>query len=231
MQFATAGANVVSGVVVEVGERDGGHSHFAGGGGLHGLADHLCGGGNGDQVELLAKRADQDRPPEALDRPPGLSVLIEPVLERLPGVALMSQCERNQGARDRELVGRAQEREFQEGRRGVQRRGKRGRPHHGSAAAGLDEGHLVVPADLVGDADAVVKLEQIGADAKQNVLAVVDDFAGAGMFPRGSAAAEERALLEERDAESVVGQGAGGGESGETASGDGDCGLGSGGHA
>jgi hypothetical protein len=37
------------------------------------------------------------------------------------------------------------------------------------------------------------------------VLAVVDDFACAGMFPGGSASAEERTLLEERDAESFVG--------------------------
>ena len=79
---------------------------------------------------------------------------------------------------------------------------------------------------MVGDADAVVKLKQVGADAKQDVLAVVDDFAGAGMFPGGSTAAEEGTLLEEGDVETGVGQGAGGGESGETASGDGDFGLG-----
>jgi hypothetical protein len=43
--------------------------------------------------------------------------------------------------------------------RRVQRRGQRGRLHHGGAAAGFDEGHLVVPADLVGYSDAVVELD------------------------------------------------------------------------
>jgi hypothetical protein len=58
---------------------------------------------------------------------------------------------------------------------------------------------------LVGYADAVVELQEIGADAKEDVLAVVDDFSGAGMFPGGSAASEEGTLLEEGDAEALVG--------------------------
>ena len=95
-----------------------------------------------------------------------------------------------------------------------------------SAAAGFDESHLVEPADLVGDSDALVELDQVGADAEENVLAVVDNFAGAGMFLGRSAAAEEGALLEQGDAETGVGEGAGGGESGEAASGDGYSGLG-----
>ena len=94
------------------------------------------------------------------------------------------------------------------------------------AAAGLDEIHLIEPANLIGDADAFVELDQVRAEAEEHVLAVVDDFSGAGMFVGRSAAAEEGALLKERDAETGVGQGAGGGESGEAASGDGDCGLG-----
>ncbi len=74
--------------------------------------------------------------------------------------------------------------EAQKRRRGVQRSREQGRLHDGSAAAGFDESHFVVPANLIGDADAVVELDQVGADAKQNVLAVVDDFAGAGMLVR-----------------------------------------------
>jgi hypothetical protein len=79
----------------------------------------------------------------------------------------------------------------------VQRRGQRGRFHHRGAAAGFDESHLVVPADLVGDADALVELDQVGAGAKENVLAVVDDLAGAGMLVGRSASAEEGTLFEE----------------------------------
>ncbi len=97
---------------------------------------------------------------------------------------------------------------------------------HADAAAGLDEGHLVEPADFIFDADAPVELDQIGADAKQHVLAVVDDFAGAGMLVGRSAAAEIGTPLEESDAKAGVGQGAGGGESGQAATGDGDCRLG-----
>jgi hypothetical protein len=108
----------------------------------------------------------------------------------------------------------------------VERSGQRGRLHDGSASAGFDESHFVVPADLVGDSNAVVELHQIGAEAEEDVLAIVHDFAGAGMLPGGGAASEERALLEEGDAETRVGEGAGGGKSGEAASGDGDCGLG-----
>ena len=103
----------------------------------------------------------------------------------------------------------------------MQRRGQRGRFHHGGAAAGFDEGHLVVPADLVGDTDAVVELDQVGADAKEDVLAVVDDLAGAGMFVGRSAAAEIGAALKKRYAKAGVGESAGSGESGEAAAGNG----------
>jgi hypothetical protein len=57
----------------------------------------------------------------------------------------------------------------------------------------------------MGDADAVIELHEIGAQAEEHVLAVVHDFAGAGMFPGGGAAAEEGTLLEEGDAETGVG--------------------------
>src|ERR1035441_10161369 len=121
--------------------------------------------------------------PETLDRLFGLPVLIEPVLEGLSGVALFGEREREQRARDTKFVGGIKERKAQEGWRGVQRRRKRRRFHYRCAAAGFDECHFVVPADLVGDADAAVELHQIRAQAEEHVLAVVDDFSGAGMFP------------------------------------------------
>ncbi len=108
----------------------------------------------------------------------------------------------------------------------MQRGGKERRLHDRGASAGLDEVHLVEPANLIGDSDAFVEFNQVRAEAEENVLAVVDDFSGAGMFVRRSATAEEGALLKESDVEACVGEGAGGGESGESASGDGDCGLG-----
>jgi len=60
------------------------------------------------------------------------------------------------------------------------------------------------------------------------MLAVVDDFASAGMLVRRSASTEIRAALEEGDAKTRVGKSAGGSESGEAASGDGHGGLGGG---
>src|SRR5258708_26808990 len=52
--------------------------------------------------------------------------------------------------------------------------------------------------------------------AEEDVLAVVDDFAGAGMLVGGSASAEVGAALEEGDAEVGIGEGAGGGEAGRS---------------
>jgi hypothetical protein len=42
----------------------------------------------------------------------------------------------------------------------------------------------------------VIELHEIRAETKEDVLTVVDDFAGAGMFPGGSSAAEEGPLFE-----------------------------------
>ena len=72
-------------------------------------------------------------------------------------------------------------------------------------SARLDEGHAIEPADFVFDADGFVEREQIGAGAEEDVLAVVHDFAGAGMFVGRSAAAEVGAALEDGDAEAAAG--------------------------
>jgi hypothetical protein len=58
---------------------------------------------------------------------------------------------------------------------------------------------------LIGDPDALVELDQVGAHTEEYVLAVVDDFAGAGMLPRRGAAAEEGTLFEQRHVETGVG--------------------------
>ena len=151
---------------------------------------------------------------------------VTPVQEGSAGVRLRGQCERRDGAGDGELVSCGEKRKAQERWRGVQRGGQRRSAHSRGAAAGLDERHLVVPADFVLDADAPVELDQIGADAKEYVLAVVDDFAGAGMLVGRSAAAEIRAAFKQGDAKARIGEGAGGGQSGEAAAGDGYGGLG-----
>ena len=55
------------------------------------------------------------------------------------------------------------------------------------------------------------------------MLAIVDNFAGAGMLIRRGAPAEIRAALKKRHAKPGFRQGASSGEAGQPASGDGDC--------
>src|ERR1700733_5729937 len=86
--FSAAGADVVSGAVVEVSQRDGGNAHVAGFGGLHGFADNLGGVGDGDEVEVFAESADQDGLPEALDGVGSLSVAMAPVEKGLASIGL-----------------------------------------------------------------------------------------------------------------------------------------------
>ena len=158
MEFAATGTDVVTSFVVEVGEGDGWDSHVAGGGRLHGFANDLRGGGNGNEIEFLAEGADEDGLPEALDGLFGLSVVIEPLLKTFASVTLNAEREGNERARDGEFVGGGEKVESEKRWRGVERRGKRRGLHHGDAAAGLDEIHLIEPADLAGDSDAVVEL-------------------------------------------------------------------------
>ena len=80
-QVAAALANVISGGIVEVGQRDHGNAHLARGRRLHGFANHLCSGRDRDAVEFLAEGADQNRLPEACDGRRRLAVSVEPLLE------------------------------------------------------------------------------------------------------------------------------------------------------
>ena len=78
---------------------------------------------------------------------------------------------------------------------------------HRGASARLKKSQPVVPANLVFDAQSLVELDQVGAAAEQHVLAVVHDFAGAGMLIRRSASAEIGTALEQGHAKAAAGQG------------------------
>ena len=80
------------------------------------------------------------------------------------------------------------------------------------AAAGFEKCHPLVPANLVLDSDAVVELDEIGAAAQQNVLAVVDDFARAGMLIGGRPAAKIGPPLEQSDTKTAFRQRGSGGQ-------------------
>src|SRR3954463_10137567 len=98
----------------------------------------------------------------------------------------------------------------------MERRGERTGFEDGCASAGLNVCETVVPTDLAFDSEAAVEIAEIGAAAEENVLAVVDDLAGAGMFVGGGASTEIGTLLEKRDTESGIGECAPCGESGES---------------
>ena len=105
----------------------------------------------------------------------------------------------------------------------MQRRGQERRLEQGAASAGLDEGEVVVPADGVERVEAAIEVDEVGASADQHMLAVIDDLSGAGMFVGGGAASDVGAAFEQADLIAAVGEGAGGGESGEASADDGDA--------
>src|SRR5882762_4336957 len=94
------------------------------------------------------------------------------------------------------------------------------------ASAGFDEGEAVEPFDFFLNAKLFIEVNQIGAAAQQDVLAVVHDLAGAGVFVRGGASAHVGAAFEESHLAARVGEGAPGGEAREASADDGDCFLG-----
>jgi pyrroline-5-carboxylate reductase len=71
--------------------------------------------------------------------------------------------------------------------------------------------------NLLGNADAAVKTQQIGAAAEERVLAIVDDLIHARMKVRRSPPAQVTALLNQLHAQTGLGQGAGRAHSGHAA--------------
>jgi hypothetical protein len=82
------------------------------------------------------------------------------------------------------------------------------------SAAGFDERHAIKPADFIFDTNLSIKRDQIGAERKEYVLAVVDNFAGTGMFVGRGSATEIRSALEQGYAESTFSERARSSESG-----------------
>ena len=89
MNLAAAGSNVVSGVIVEISQRNAWNAHVPRFGRLHRLAHDLRRVGDGNQVEVFAQGADQDRLPETLDGVLRLVVAMQPVLKRLARIGLL----------------------------------------------------------------------------------------------------------------------------------------------
>ena len=88
----------------------------------------------------------------------------------------------------------------------MQRSRQEGRSDDRGAPARLQKGQPVIPANLFFHANVPVELQQIGAAAQQHMLAVVDDFAGAGMLVGRRSAAKERARFKKGHAKAAVSQ-------------------------
>src|SRR6266851_272503 len=221
---SAVGGEIVASGVVQFGQRNTGDPHAASGGRFHGLDDNLGGVGNGDAVHVFAERAYQDWFPEALDGSGRLALANQPILKRRSVIFRLVNDKRHQSAGKREFVASGEEFETKKRRGQVQRCWQESRLKHGLPSAGFDESHAIEPADFAFDSDGAVKREQVSARAEEHVLAVVHNFAGAGMFVRGGATAEVRASLKNGHAEAAAGEGTGGRQSGESASDDGYCG-------
>src|SRR5205809_2313180 len=65
--------------------------------------------------------------------------------------------------------------------------------------AAVDEAHRPLPADQVRDAQAAVEVEQVGATAEQDMLAVVELLTRLRLLERSGAAAQGSTGFEQRD--------------------------------
>src|SRR5450755_2282893 len=102
----------------------------------------------------------------------------------------------------------------------MQRRRQGGRGNDGCTSSGLEEGKLLIPANLVLNSGAPIEIEKVGATAEQHMLAIIDNFASAGMLIRRGAAAKIRASLKQRHLKPRFRQGASCGKAGQASSGD-----------
>jgi hypothetical protein len=108
--------------------------------------------------------------------------------------------------------------------REVKRRGQaRGTVQEMNLSGAVDESHRALPADQVADAQPAVEVEQIGAAAEQDVLAVVELLAGLGLFERSGAATQGSSGFEQCDGDAGGFEGDGGGHAGEPAADDDDA--------
>jgi hypothetical protein len=77
--------------------------------------------------------------------------------------------------------------------------------HFAAAALRIEEEQSIEEFDFVGRTDAAVKVVEIGAAAKRDVLAIIDVLA-IGQHVGGCAAAEEGALLKQAHAPAGLSQ-------------------------
>src|ERR1700722_1075522 len=89
---------------------------------------------------------------------------------------------------------------------------------HASAASRLNHGDVFKPVKLIECADAPVEIDEIGAAAEEQVLAVVDNLACAGMFVGRRATADVCAAFDEAHIMAGIGECLRGCEAGDACS-------------
>jgi len=88
----------------------------------------------------------------------------------------------------------------------MQGRGKRGGLKVGLPSTWFDKCHAIKPLNFVLNSDSSIEIDQIGAELEEHMLAIVYDFAGAGVFVGTGPAAEVGAALENIHPESAPGE-------------------------
>ncbi len=149
----------------------------------------------GHAVEFLIDRAHQHLPPETIDHAPGLALFLEPLLhgDALEIAAIALLPDRANGPRERQFFAERQKLQPQERSCKVRGRRQHATAEHTAASARFDERELTRERNILLDAQAAIKIEQVDAAAQQDMLAVVDElglFAVADFIGSGTPAQE-----------------------------------------
>src|SRR5690606_23849427 len=92
----------------------------------------------------------------------------------------------------------------------------------GAGAAGVGEGNALEKLDVILDAQSAIEMDQVGAAAQQDMLAVVEQPAGGGVLKAGRPPPQQLAALDQRDIKTGVHEGSAGGNTGQAGTDDGD---------
>ena len=155
--------------------------------------------GCGHAIELFVDGAEQHLPPEALQGDGALLLFAKPrehrdLVEIRAG--LVFGLDGEQAASHVDLVTEGKKAKASERFGEVQRRRQQTALHHGHSAARLNPEKLAREVNAILDTQALIEIDQVGATAQEDVLAVVDgDGAVLGVVQRigRGAAAQERA--------------------------------------
>ena len=191
---------------IKLAERTGGQAdHIARRVGQHGVLKNLDRISGGCLAAFFIQRADEDRIIQLLDEGGGLMMFIKPLPEgniakRQPaGFTEPRHCQHRARCGDALAESRCALKNAIDGPR-RQRGGNAANAGEVMLAAlRIDEMNRPLIADEMFDADPAIKVEQVGAAAEQDVLAVVEGLAGLRIFERAGPPAKRAAGFEEGD--------------------------------